>query len=276
MYDAGRPHPDGRQRPDLDLRRRASERDPGEGRGAHRPVGVLVRQDRPHRRQPLRSRRPRACPDDVRGRAMVVRRLEMLPVECVVRGYITGSGWKDYQATGKVSGIELPPGLRESERLPTPIFTPSTKAETGTTRRSTSRRGGARRRPRADGAVRDVSIELYISPPATRASAGSSSPTRSSSSASTRPARSSSATRCSRPTPRATGRPTSTRRAAGSRASTSSTCATGRAGSGWDKTPPAPELPAGRRRGHARALRRRLRAHHRRAASTTGWPAPPP
>jgi phosphoribosylaminoimidazole-succinocarboxamide synthase len=62
---------------------------------------------------------------------MVVRRLEMLPVECVVRGYITGSGWKDYQATGKVSGIELPPGLRESERLPTPIFTPSTKAETG-------------------------------------------------------------------------------------------------------------------------------------------------
>ncbi|MEA2384636.1 MAG: phosphoribosylaminoimidazole-succinocarboxamide synthase [Solirubrobacteraceae bacterium] len=70
-------------------------------------------------------------PDDVRGRAMVVRRLEMLPVECVVRGYITGSGWKDYQATGSVSGIALPPGLRESERLPTPIFTPSTKAETG-------------------------------------------------------------------------------------------------------------------------------------------------
>ena len=55
----------------------------------------------------------------------------MLPVECVVRGYITGSGWKDYQATGKVSGIELPPGLRESDRLPEPIFTPSTKAEVG-------------------------------------------------------------------------------------------------------------------------------------------------
>src|SRR3954454_24888685 len=70
-------------------------------------------------------------PDDVRGRAMVVRRLEMLPVECVVRGYITGSGWKDYQAGGRVSGIELPPGLRESDRLPTPIFTPSTKAQTG-------------------------------------------------------------------------------------------------------------------------------------------------
>jgi phosphoribosylaminoimidazole-succinocarboxamide synthase len=70
-------------------------------------------------------------PDDLRGRALRVKRLEMLPVECVVRGYITGSGWKDYQATGAVSGIELPPGLRESERLPAPIFTPSTKADEG-------------------------------------------------------------------------------------------------------------------------------------------------
>ncbi len=70
-------------------------------------------------------------PDEVLGRALVVRKLEMLPVECVVRGYITGSGWKDYQATGAVSGIELPAGLRESERLPEPIFTPSTKADVG-------------------------------------------------------------------------------------------------------------------------------------------------
>jgi phosphoribosylaminoimidazole-succinocarboxamide synthase len=70
-------------------------------------------------------------PDDVRGRALRVKRLQMLPVECVVRGYITGSGWKDYQATGRVSGIELAPGLRESDQLPEPIFTPSTKAETG-------------------------------------------------------------------------------------------------------------------------------------------------
>src|SRR5205085_7018010 len=70
-------------------------------------------------------------PDEVRGRAMVVRKLEMLNVECVVRGYITGSGWKDYQATGAVSGIELPAGLRESDRLPEPLFTPSTKAEVG-------------------------------------------------------------------------------------------------------------------------------------------------
>ena len=70
-------------------------------------------------------------PDEVRGRAVAVKKLKMLPVECVVRGYITGSGWKDYQATGTVSGIELPPGLQESERLPTPIFTPSTKADVG-------------------------------------------------------------------------------------------------------------------------------------------------
>jgi phosphoribosylaminoimidazole-succinocarboxamide synthase len=70
-------------------------------------------------------------PEDARGRAVAVRKLRMLPVECVVRGYITGSGWKDYQATGSVSGIELPPGLQESQKLPNPIFTPSTKAETG-------------------------------------------------------------------------------------------------------------------------------------------------
>src|SRR5204862_43396 len=70
-------------------------------------------------------------PEEARGRALVVRRLRMLPVECVVRGHITGSGWKDYQATRAVSGIALPDGLRESERLPEPIFTPSTKAEEG-------------------------------------------------------------------------------------------------------------------------------------------------
>jgi phosphoribosylaminoimidazole-succinocarboxamide synthase len=70
-------------------------------------------------------------PEEFRGRAMLVERLEMVPVECVVRGYITGSGWKDYQSTGGVCGIELPDGLRESEQLPEPIFTPATKAEVG-------------------------------------------------------------------------------------------------------------------------------------------------
>jgi phosphoribosylaminoimidazole-succinocarboxamide synthase len=70
-------------------------------------------------------------PQEALGRALVVRRLDMLPVECVVRGYITGSGWKDYQANGAVCGIELPDGLRESEQLPEPIFTPATKADVG-------------------------------------------------------------------------------------------------------------------------------------------------
>jgi phosphoribosylaminoimidazole-succinocarboxamide synthase len=70
-------------------------------------------------------------PHEARGRALVVKKLTMVPVECVVRGYITGSGWKDYVATGRVSGISLPEGLRESEQLPEPIFTPSTKADVG-------------------------------------------------------------------------------------------------------------------------------------------------
>jgi phosphoribosylaminoimidazole-succinocarboxamide synthase len=70
-------------------------------------------------------------PEEVRGRALNVRRLKMLPLECVVRGYLSGSGWKDYQQTGAVCGIGLPEGLRESEQLPEPIFTPATKAEVG-------------------------------------------------------------------------------------------------------------------------------------------------
>jgi phosphoribosylaminoimidazole-succinocarboxamide synthase len=101
-------------------------------------------------------------PEDVRGRAMVVRRLRMLPVECVVRGYITGSGWKDYQATGSVSGIELPPGLQESEQLPTPIFTPSTKAETGHDETvDFEAAAGLVGDRELMGRLRDVSIELY-------------------------------------------------------------------------------------------------------------------
>ena len=70
-------------------------------------------------------------PEEAKGRALLVDKLEMFPVECVARGYITGSGWKDYQATGSVCGIELPAGLQESEQLPEPIFTPATKADVG-------------------------------------------------------------------------------------------------------------------------------------------------
>jgi phosphoribosylaminoimidazole-succinocarboxamide synthase len=69
--------------------------------------------------------------EQLRGRSMLVRRAEMFAVECVVRGYISGSAWKEYKATGKVSGISLPPGLKESDAFPEPIFTPSTKATTG-------------------------------------------------------------------------------------------------------------------------------------------------
>ena len=69
--------------------------------------------------------------DQLRGRSMLVRRAEIFPVECIARGYISGSGWKEYKATGKISGIELPAGLKESDALPEPIFTPSTKATSG-------------------------------------------------------------------------------------------------------------------------------------------------
>ena len=70
-------------------------------------------------------------PKEIRGRAVVVKRLDMVPIECVVRGYITGSGWNDYKRTGTIGGIELPAGLLESQQLPEPIFTPSTKATEG-------------------------------------------------------------------------------------------------------------------------------------------------
>jgi len=70
-------------------------------------------------------------PEEVAGRAVRVRKLEMYPVECVVRGYLSGSGWKEYQASGSVCGVGLPEGLKESDKLPRPIFTPATKAELG-------------------------------------------------------------------------------------------------------------------------------------------------
>jgi phosphoribosylaminoimidazole-succinocarboxamide synthase len=95
------------------------------------------------------------------GRSTECRRLEMLPIEVVVRGYITGSGWKDYQATGEVSGHRLPEGLQESERLPEPIFTPSTKAVEGhdenITRDQAAELIGADRLAE----VERVAIELY-------------------------------------------------------------------------------------------------------------------
>jgi phosphoribosylaminoimidazole-succinocarboxamide synthase len=100
--------------------------------------------------------------DELRGRSMLCRRVDILPVEVVVRGYLAGSGWKDYRATGEVCGVRLPAGLRESERLPGPILTPATKAELGehdeniTFDRMTAIIGGdlAER-------LRDVALRLY-------------------------------------------------------------------------------------------------------------------
>ncbi len=101
-------------------------------------------------------------PDEARGRGMVVRKLSMLSVECVVRGYITGSGWKDYLATGKVSGHTLPEGLQESDRLPEPLFTPSTKADVGHDEAIDFEGAVALIGDRALAErVRDVSIALY-------------------------------------------------------------------------------------------------------------------
>ncbi|MCW2978270.1 MAG: Phosphoribosylaminoimidazole-succinocarboxamide synthase [Actinomycetia bacterium] len=95
------------------------------------------------------------------GRSMECRKLEMLPIECVVRGYLAGSGWKDYQATGTTSGHALPEGLRESDRLPEPIFTPATKAQTGhdenISREEAAKLVGAGRLAEAE----EIAIELY-------------------------------------------------------------------------------------------------------------------
>src|SRR2546421_7260587 len=102
-------------------------------------------------------------PDEVAGRAMRVRRLEMYPVECVVRGYLSGSGWREYRESGAVCGIELPAGLRESERLPQPIFTPATKAREGDHDENIDfeRAVGATGDRATMEQLRDVSIALY-------------------------------------------------------------------------------------------------------------------
>ena len=98
---------------------------------------------------------------EVRGRSVVVKKLKPLPIEAVVRGYIIGSGWKDYQKTGKVCGIELPRGLQQAQKLPQPIFTPATKAETGHDENiSFEQAAKLIGRPTAE-KVRDISIRLY-------------------------------------------------------------------------------------------------------------------
>jgi phosphoribosylaminoimidazole-succinocarboxamide synthase len=103
--------------------------------------------------------RPHA--DLLRGRSMLVRKAEPLPIECVARGYLAGSGWKDYQATGEVCGVHLPAGLTESARLPQPIFTPATKAQSGHDINITAAEAASLVGPVVLERVRDLTLELY-------------------------------------------------------------------------------------------------------------------
>jgi phosphoribosylaminoimidazole-succinocarboxamide synthase len=99
--------------------------------------------------------------EELTGRSMVVRKTRPLPIECVVRGYVSGSGWKDYRATGKICGIALPAGLRESDRLPEPIFTPATKAVTGHDENISFEQAAELVGRELAERVREVSIEIY-------------------------------------------------------------------------------------------------------------------
>src|SRR6267154_14592 len=103
----------------------------------------------------------RAYADQLRGRSMLVQRAEMFPVECVVRGYLSGSGWKEYKASGSVCGIKLPSGLRESEQLPEPIFTPATKATTGHDENISFEHMTQLVQPEDARQLRDLSLEIY-------------------------------------------------------------------------------------------------------------------
>jgi phosphoribosylaminoimidazole-succinocarboxamide synthase len=104
----------------------------------------------------------RSAPEVFAGRSMLVRKTKPLPAECIVRGYISGSGWNDYRATGAICGIPLPAGLRESEKLPAPIFTPSTKAEQGVHDENISFDAVLKLLgPAMAAAVRDATVTIY-------------------------------------------------------------------------------------------------------------------
>jgi phosphoribosylaminoimidazole-succinocarboxamide synthase len=99
--------------------------------------------------------------DELRGRSMLVVRGEMVPVECVVRGYLSGSAWKEYKASGRVCGIELPAGLRESDRLPEPIFTPATKATSGHDENIPFEEMARLVGPELSSQLKDLSLQIY-------------------------------------------------------------------------------------------------------------------
>ncbi|MCX6020335.1 MAG: phosphoribosylaminoimidazolesuccinocarboxamide synthase, partial [Chloroflexi bacterium] len=102
-----------------------------------------------------------AAVDELVGRSMIVRKAEPFPIECVARGYLAGSGWAEYRKSGTVCGIPLPPGLQESDRLPEPIFTPSTKAETGHDENISFEQAVAIVGGEAAAALRDLTLRLY-------------------------------------------------------------------------------------------------------------------
>lgn len=99
--------------------------------------------------------------DTIRGRSMLVQKAQMIDVECVVRGYLSGSGWKDYQTTGSVCGIHLPAGLRDSDKLPEPIFTPASKATSGHDENISFHEMCKRTGPELAEELRDLSIRIY-------------------------------------------------------------------------------------------------------------------
>jgi phosphoribosylaminoimidazole-succinocarboxamide synthase len=99
--------------------------------------------------------------DQLQGRSMMVVRGDMVPIECVVRGYLSGSAWKEYKASGRVCGIELPAGLKESDPLPEPIFTPATKAVTGHDENISFEQMARLVGSRLSGQLRDLSLEIY-------------------------------------------------------------------------------------------------------------------
>ena len=106
--------------------------------------------------QPLRG-----YADELRGRSMLVVRAEMIAIECVVRGYLSGSGWKEYQQNGKVCGMELPRGLRESDKLPEPIFTPAIKATSGHDENISFEEMAQRAGPKLSEQLRELSLKIY-------------------------------------------------------------------------------------------------------------------
>jgi phosphoribosylaminoimidazole-succinocarboxamide synthase len=99
--------------------------------------------------------------DVLKGRSMLVRKTEPFPIECVARGYLSGSGWKEYQQTGSVCGVKLPEGLRESDKLPEPIFTPATKAATGHDINISEEEAGRIVGPEAIETLRNLTLRLY-------------------------------------------------------------------------------------------------------------------